>query len=104
MAELPFIVERCTIIKFKIAEVGYIGVTDQKVDRVGCPLQAVSFGEAIFIRRKVGHVVFDLVENRREQDTDRKSNECERNEQGDKPGEEHRILHESDCKPYLGMI
>ena len=50
-------------------------------------MQAVFFGEAVFIRWEVGHVVFDLKEYRCEKDTQTKPDEGNGNDDGNEPGE-----------------
>ena len=93
VTEFAFVVERGPVVESQIAEVGDVRAVDEVLHRRLRPAQAVFFGEAVFVCGEVGHIVFDGVEDGREQDAQCRADEGDGGEKGDKVGEEgfHRI-------------
>ena len=80
-----------TVIELQVAKIGNIRIVDEVIHCIRRPLQAVFFGEAIFIRGEIWHAVFELVEQRGKQHTDCKPDQDEWNEDSHEPGEDGKF-------------
>ena len=87
VTQLGFGEERRAVAEFQIAQIGNVGTVEQIIDPIHSPMQAILCGEAVNIGRKIWQAVFDIREERREQNPDAQTNKNEGCDDCNKPGE-----------------